>query len=178
MNRSSPRTAERARALAAFGLAENGRYRQIRDGTGGTIFTIGYERRDGEGLLSELTDAGVDVLLDVRDKPFSRRADFRRAALAETCSQAGVAYECCSDLGSTEHQRTRLRETGNLSEFRRRFRDHAARRRVEVLDELAGRIRGKSVALLCYERGHDDCHRSIVADLLADRTGAAVVAIM
>ena len=186
MASSLPRqkTAEQARALAAFGLTDGGtglsaKYREVLSGkNGSTIFTIGYERRDGEALISELVEADIGVLVDVRDRPVSRRPDFRKASLERLCAEAGIDYECWSDLGSTGHQRDQLRETGDLAEFRRRFRDHASRRRSQVLDRLAKRTRGKSVALLCYERCHEECHRSIVADLLASRTQASIVAIL
>lgn len=117
-------------------------------------------------------------LVDVRDRRVSRKPDFRRTALEGVCGEAGIKYESWPDLGSTDHQRVQLRKSGDLSEFRKRFRDLASRRRSKVLDQLAKKIRGKSVALLCYERCHDECPRSIVADLLADRTGGPVVAII
>ena len=45
-------------------------------------------------------------------------------------------------------------------------------------NDLAKRVRGKSVVLLCYERCHDECHRSVVAALLVGCTDGSVVAIM
>jgi uncharacterized protein (DUF488 family) len=47
----------------------------------------------------------------------------------------------------------------------------------EELERLAGVAKSKSTALLCYERLHEDCHRSIVADMLADLLDAGIVAI-
>jgi uncharacterized protein (DUF488 family) len=38
-----------------------------------------------------------------------------------------------------------------------------------ALDELAGLLDGRVVALLCYERDPAVCHRSLVTDALADR---------
>lgn len=176
------RRASNARALKAFGATSVGSertrlVRHVREGNGVRIFTIGYERRSGEELATKLQDAGVACLIDVRDKPVSRKADFRASALRIFCEDVGVRYEHWSELGSTESQRRRLRETGDLTTFRSRFRAFVKRGRGSVLDRLASLAKRETIALLCYERVHEECHRSIIADLLAERTGATVLAV-
>ncbi len=181
--RMAARRARNARSLGAFGVAEqrgalDPRSKLVRNGNGVTIFSIGYEGRTGEELLAQLVAANVNVLVDVRERPTSRKADFRRSMLDQTCRLAGVRYEAWADLGSTGHQREQLRRSRDMGEFRRRFRDLARRRRSQVLDSLARLARRETVALLCYERVHEECHRSVVADLVADRIGATVVALL
>ena len=152
-------------------------FRTVREGRGVTVFTIGYERRDGEELISVLRDAGVTVLADVREKPMSRKPDFRGSALRRLCEDAGIAYEGWPRLGSTEEQRSRLQATADFATFERDFRRFATTERADELDGLAQRSRASHVALLCYERNHEECHRSVLADLVADRLGATVVAL-
>lgn len=181
-DRLAARRAQAAQALSAFGIdgtcsQADSLHRPVRDGNGTKVYTIGYERRDGQELIDRLRDAGVELLVDVRERPMSRKADFRKASLEQLCNSVGISYESWTRLGSTEHQRARLRGTGDISEFRRRFRDFARRNRTDALDRLASVAKAKTIALLCYERTHEDCHRSIVADLLADRTNATVYAI-
>jgi uncharacterized protein (DUF488 family) len=154
-----------------------GRYRRIRLGEGGAIFTVGYERRSGEELMALLRDAGVDMLADIREKPVSRVADFRASSLQALCADAGINYESWTGLGSTENQREQLKETGDFAAFERRFRSYAVRYCARDLDQLAEVTKIKCVALLCYERRHEDCHRSVVADLLAERNNASIFAI-
>lgn len=180
---NSSRRAANAKALAAFGVAElsdngRGRYRVVREGGAVTVFTIGYERRDGEELIALLLDAGVDHLADVRDKPRSRKPDFRAGALKARCEDAGIEYGAWVALGSTEAQRQRLHESGDLARFHRTFRAYAKRSLDEPLCQLAKVAKKKSIALLCYERSHEECHRSVVADLLADRLSASITAIV
>lgn len=172
-----------AKALAKFGVVVDEknidpRFRTVRSGNGSTLFTIGYERRDGEELVGLLLEAGVDILADVREKPLSRKPDFRRSALEARCEDAGIEYHGWPELGSPEDDRKRLRETGDIDAFRRQFRSYAKRHLTEPLDRLAKVANTRTVALLCYERSHDDCHRSDVADLIADRVNATIVAIM
>ena len=166
----------------AFGVAlsdsdKPSQFRTIRTGGKVTIFTVGYEKRSGEELMSMLRNAGVEVLADIREKPVSRVADFRGSALREFCEQAGIAYEGWPELGSTEKQRDDLKETGDFKAFERRFRSHVVKFCEEALAKLSESAKKKTVALLCYERLHEECHRSVVADLVADRLIASVVAI-
>lgn len=177
------RHVENAKAIAAFGVQVSTStggaiYRIVREGNGTTLFTIGYERRDGEELVAALRNAGVEHLADVRDKPISRKPDFRASALKAICDEAGIEYGAWTDLGSTEKQRERLRETGNLPHFQRVFRTHAERQLKAPLEKLAKLAKKRVVALLCYERAHEECHRSIVADMVADRINATVTAIL
>lgn len=147
-------------------------------GTGTTLFTVGYEKRSGEELIAILKDVGVEHLADVRDKPVSRKPDFRASALKAMCEDAGIEYGAWTDLGSTEQQRERLHETGDLEAFHRVFRKYAEKHLDEPLSRLAKVVKKKSVVLLCYERAHEECHRSVVADLVADRAKSAITAIL
>lgn len=170
-------------ALSAFGMAQPqalaaSSYREVRPGSGPVIFTIGYEKRDSDGLISCLRDAGVDVLVDVRERPFSRKVDFRRGPLQAACEQAGIEYEAWTALGSTGHQRDALRESGDFSVFRKRFRELVKRGRTEEIEALAELASNRQVALICYERCHDECHRSIVAEFVAALIDGAIVAIV
>ena len=185
MNRFSEQAAGRRSrnnvALAAFGLSsddpDSGVYRTIRSGGDTEIYTIGYERRDGEDLISALRDAGVNTLVDVRERPMSRKPDFRGKALRSLCESAGIQYHSMTALGSTGDLRDQLKETGDFKRFSRRFTTLANRTMKQPLKELGKLAEQNSIALLCYERCHEECHRSIIAELVAKATGATIVAI-
>lgn len=179
---AAERRKRNADAIAAFGVnatssSDFARYRTIRQGDHATIFTIGYERRDADELLSDLTDAGVNVLVDVRERPVSRKPDFRAGYLASFFESSGIDYQSWPELGSTEYQREQLKTTGNLSEFRSRFRSLLKRSRNDALERLASLAANKTVALMCYERAHEECHRAVVADMVGKKLSATIVAI-
>ncbi|MGD9790714.1 MAG: DUF488 family protein [Phycisphaerales bacterium] len=169
-------------ALTAFGLAPANTSahpcRIVRSGNKITIFTIGYEQRDGESLISALVDNGVNYLADIRERPMSRKPDFRASALRGYCESASIQYENWPTLGSTESQREKLHETGNFSAFERSFRKHAVKNMSDPIDKLSRIAKKKVVALLCYERSHDECHRGVVSEMLADRLDASIAAIL
>jgi len=180
---ASKRRVNNNESLAIFGLGKgafrsDGHCHMIREGNGTTVFTIGYEKRNGDELISLLLDAGVDVLVDVREKPMSRKSDFRGKVLDKNCGEAGICYLNIPELGSTGSMRTFLKETGNIKTFLRRYRKHAEKKSGKHISQLTKMVKQKSVALLCYERCHDDCHRKVVADLVADEIDASIVAII
>jgi uncharacterized protein (DUF488 family) len=142
-----------------------------------TIFTIGYERRTAGDLIALLKRAGVKALADIRQKPVSRKPGFGAKGLRTLCESAGIAYEPYPQLGSTHAQRGRVKETGDIATFHKEFRSYSRRHMQEPLARLIDLVKARPTALLCYERSHKDCHRMDIADLLAEQTGAAIVAI-
>lgn len=134
------------------------------------LYTIGYERSALEDFLATLTDAGVQLLVDIRERPYSRRQEFSKGALREAVERAGMAYRHERELGAPVHIRHAVQETGDYETFFRRYREHLARQE-PALQGLVGEQR-TPMALLCYEADPAQCHRSVVAERLAELTGA------
>lgn len=177
------RSTSNAKALAAFGAnpistAVSGVTRKVRAGAPFVVYTIGYERRDGDELFDLLREVGVNYLADIRDKPISRKPDFRAVSLRARCVDTRIEYGPWPSLGSPEQLRDRLHATGDLAAFHKAFRSYAQAHLEEPIEQLARIVKKKSVALLCYERLHEECHRSTIADLLADRLQAGIEAIV
>lgn len=133
------------------------------------LFTIGYEGAALEDFMDALKAAKIDVLLDVRELPISRRKGFSKTALGGALSEAGIRYRHEKHLGSPKLIRHRLREDGNYSRFFREFDRHLFQQS-ELLETLAEELKG-NVALMCYEKDHEECHRRSVADALASLLG-------
>ena len=129
-----------------------------------TIWTIGYEKRTPDELIEALREAGVEQLIDIRQLPLSRRKGFSKTPLAKLLGDAGIGY-------------LHLRNAGNP--FRNFDDDILAlyaghlERSPEVIDEVIAAISTKRSALMCLERDHTACHRSILAAALA-RRGATI----
>lgn len=148
-------------------------------GTGPTWFTmvpmdalstIGYEGANLETFLATLRGQGVDLLLDVRQAPVSRRPEFSKKALAAAVSEVGIGYRHQGRLGAPKPVRERLKQGAcSTDEFFAAYADHLAEHQ-DLLDALAAEPCGH-VALMCYERDVHDCHRSVVARALEERTG-------
>src|SRR4029077_12697396 len=69
------------------------------DGTQ-TLFTIGYEKARLGDVVAALAAAGVATLIDVRDRPISRRPGFSKRQLAAAIEDAGMRYVHLAALGT------------------------------------------------------------------------------
>lgn len=133
------------------------------------LFTIGYEGAALDDFMRALKTAKIDVLLDVRELPISRRKGFSKTALGSALTEAGIRYRHEKQLGSPKTIRHRLREDGNYSRFFREFDRHLTGQSA-LLKTLAEELKG-NVALMCYEKDHEECHRRSVANALAELLG-------
>jgi len=134
-----------------------------------TLLTIGYEGASIDDFIATLKLANVEVLIDVRDVPVSRKRDFSKKLLTEALECAGLEYVHLRDLGDPKPGREAARR-GDLEGFERIFRAHLARdvsqEALRIAVDIASRARA---TLLCFERDHACCHRTIVAEAMADR---------
>ncbi len=138
------------------------------------LFTIGYEKARLADFVATLTGAGVVTLIDVRDRPRSRRPGFSKGQLSAAVEEAGMRYLGLRALGTPPE--------GRLA-GRRRDWDlfwGIVEARLETpeadlaLHEAAQTVRQGTSCLLCYEADWRCCHRRRVAEILADRHGFAV----
>ncbi|MGC3939535.1 DUF488 family protein [Roseobacter sp. EG26] len=140
---------------------------QVGDSVKAQLMTIGYEGANIADFIATLQASNVTTLIDVRELPLSRKKGFSKNKLRQQLEESGIAYLHVKQLGDPKPGRLAAR-AGNMNEFRRIFGDHikldATR---EALQEVVPVIEAGGACLLCFERCHSDCHRSIVADELA-----------
>lgn len=132
------------------------------------IFTIGYEGASIEDFVATLQAAGVDSVLDVRELPVSRRKGFSKSSLAAHLAGAGIGYRHERRLGSPTAVRNNLKSSGDYKKFFSEF-DRYLKTQEEWVGQLVAELRG-SVALVCYERNPDECHRRSVAEMMSSYT--------
>src|SRR5882724_13047944 len=77
--------------------------------TNGMLYTIGYEKALVKDVLATLTEAGVATLIDVRDRPISRRPGFSKRQLAAAIEEAGMRYVHLRALGTPPEGRLAAR---------------------------------------------------------------------
>jgi uncharacterized protein (DUF488 family) len=133
-----------------------------------TVFTVGHSTRSGEDFIEILKAHGVQVLVDVRSFPGSRRfPQFNRDALREALMQAGIEYKHEPRLGGRRRPRADSHNTAWRNPSFRAYADHMEteefRKGVEDLLELA---RDARVAVMCAEAVWWRCHRSLISDYL------------
>jgi len=154
-----------------------------------TVATIGVYGFTGETFLAALRDAGVELLVDVRQRRGVRGSEYAWAnsqRLQAALAAAGIGYRHLKELAPT----TELRHLQYAADARegvgKRSRamlapEYVSRYTDEILnpvdlDALAGDLPDDAVtALLCVERDAEACHRSLIAQRLADEQDVRVM---
>jgi uncharacterized protein (DUF488 family) len=127
------------------------------------LFTVGYEGRTLPQLVRLLEEHGVRRLVDVRERPYSRRKGFSATPLSEALRKAEIVYEPGFGLGNPDDIRS-LWKNGELSEGKRKYRALLRNGRRDRVERVLALANLDPVALLCLEDDHEDCHRSVIAE--------------
>ena len=140
------------------------------------LFTIGYEKARPDALMAELKRARVKLLVDTRAVAASRKPGFSKRQLAASLDEQGIAYLHLQKLGTPAEGREAAR-AGKLDTLWRIYAKHLKTpEAIEAMNELVAIVKSsQSVCLLCYERDKDCCHRTRIAEIVHERTGASVV---
>ncbi len=142
----------------------------------GSIATIGVYGFDRGSFLAALNEAGIDLLLDVRQRRGVRGSEYAWAnagRLQAALAEAEVGYTHLKELAPTTEQRQlQYREDARLGEGKRSRTalapEYARLYTEEILDHvdlgpIVKWIGASSAALLCVERDPEACHRSLIA---------------
>jgi uncharacterized protein (DUF488 family) len=144
-----------------------------------TIHTIGHSTRTIEEFLALLKTHSIDLLIDVRRWPASRRCpQFHRATLADSLSSEKIDYLWRGDLGGFRKPAADSPNTGwRVATFQAYADFMMTQEFAAIMNELEQVAQKSSVALMCAEAVPWRCHRRLLADAFVVR-GWAVRHIM
>lgn len=128
------------------------------------VLSIGYEKRSVSELVSLLATYKIEKLIDVRELPLSRRKGFSKTKLSASLSRAGIQYQHVKQAGNP-HRKLKANIKRCLSLYEGYLERHH-----EVIDLMKSEMQGSSVAILCYERNHCDCHRSVLLKKMGNKS--------
>jgi uncharacterized protein (DUF488 family) len=152
------------------------------------VVTIGVYGFDGESFLRRLADADVRLLLDVRQRRGVRGPEYAWAnsrRLQAALANVQIAYEHHPELAPTTELRHVQYAEDDLRGVGKRSRrelavEYARRYTTEVLDAadlapVVSALPGSgTAALFCVELDPEACHRSLIAQRLAERHGVTI----
>jgi uncharacterized protein (DUF488 family) len=166
--KAKPRKAKTRKAAARKAATKRGR------GTP-SLFTIGYELAKPAAVFKELTGAKVDILVDVRAVAASRRPGFSKTQLAAGLDEQGIAYVHLQKLGTPADGRHAAR-AGDIDRLWAIYDNYAKSPEAQqALDELVALIRSnKRIALMCYCRDPNACHRARIVAMVKKRMAVKV----
>lgn len=112
------------------------------------VYNIGYQGRKLDNFIHTLTTNQVDVLVDLREKPFSRQRGFSKGPLSSALEAASIRYEWYG------------RRLGGLTVSRQEW--------AKALPKIAAMAATSTVCLMCMEKNPNTCHRREVSRMLED----------
>jgi uncharacterized protein (DUF488 family) len=152
------------------------------------LFTIGVYGFTVDSFLAELDRAGVNLIMDVRQRRGVRGPQYAWAnsmRLQHALAKAGISYEHHPELAPTTAMREAVYAEDDRRGIARRDRFDLTPQYIESytseilanadLDSVAKTIRQRGpAAMLCVERVPEACHRSLAAAQLAEHHGLTV----
>lgn len=133
------------------------------------VVSAGYEGRSIEGFIESLVELGVTAVADVRLNALSRKTGFSKGRLTTALAEADIDYRHFRVLGNPKDNRKPF-WTGRLQEGRAAYRERlSGDDQVSALAELSQLADQQVVAILCFEKDHERCHRQVVIDELANQ---------
>jgi uncharacterized protein (DUF488 family) len=153
------------------------------------VATIGVYGWTLERLLHALNDADVALLVDVRQRRGVRGREYSWAnaqRLQQALAEVGIGYSHHQELApTTELRHAQYREDDRVGVGKRSRMELAPEYRERYVHEILEQADlgalvaefppGRASALFCVERDPAACHRSLVAERLAEQYGATVV---
>jgi uncharacterized protein (DUF488 family) len=151
------------------------------------IATIGVYGFDRDSFLAALSEAGVDLVLDVRQRRGVRGSEYAWAnarRLQAALGEAHMGYSHLKELAPTTAMRElQYREDDRRGEGKRSRTvlapEYARLYTEQILDPvdlgpIVKWIGTSKAALLCVERDSEACHRSLIAARLGGEWGFEV----
>lgn len=122
------------------------------------LFTIGHSTHEFDKFLGLLKQHRIEVVADVRSRPYSRFEWFSRPALEKALKENGIRYVFLGEeLGARREEREcyiGFRADYDLISLTTAFQSGMKR--------LRKGVEGFRVALMCSEKEPLDCHRTVL----------------
>lgn len=129
------------------------------------LFTVGYESTSIDQFVEFLAQKEIDIVVDVRKNPVSRKKGFSKNRLAQNLSDKGIEYLHLPSLGVPTEWRRKAK--AKIITRQKMFQEYVKkvlpkeRKDINLIRKL---LREKKTCLLCFETDPSDCHRRYVSD--------------
>ena len=134
-------------------------------------FTIGHSTRSVQDFIALLLAHHIDLVVDVRTVPRSRRnPQFNRETLPLWLQAAEIGYEHVAALGGFRRPSPHSSNAGWRNASFRGYADYMQTAAfAAAIERLAERAQWQRLAVMCAEAVPWRCHRSLIADALVTR---------
>jgi uncharacterized protein (DUF488 family) len=107
----------------------------------------------------------IEQVADVRELPLSRKNGFSKSALMAALEKEGISYYHIPELGTPRTTRHDFKNGGSRELFLESYSKHLLKN-MKAFRMLKGLSLTQSTAIMCFEKDHEYCHRTILGDRL------------
>ena len=140
-----------------------------------TLFTIGYEGITIEAYINKLIQNDIRLICDIRNNPISRKFGFSKTMLSNVLQEINIEYIHIPELGIVSEKRKELKGQADYETLFDEYKKTLPQKKVyikKVFDLLCDK---KRIALTCFEKDQNLCHRHIVGQFIKDNYAVRVV---
>jgi len=137
--------------------------KSIQKGKG--ITTIGYEGESIDFFLNKLLQNNIEIVVDVRNNPFSMKFDFIGNKLEKYLINVKIQYIQIKELGVESDKRKDI----DIEENRKRLLSNyfdTLKNKEKYIKDLVELGNKQKIGLLCFEKDPIECHRGKISEYI------------
>lgn len=129
------------------------------------MFTIGYEGKTIDKYLQILIQNHINAIIDVRKNPSSMKFNFTKKKFSEHLKRVDIDYINIPELGIESNRRAKLETDEDYKNIFDYYEKNTLVNQVSNLKNLYDILNNKKrIALTCFEKDSNYCHRHIISD--------------
>lgn len=129
------------------------------------IFTIGYEGKSVDEFLNDLIKSKTEYLIDIRNNPWSMKYGYKKYQLEFFTDKINIKYKNMKELGIPSELRKDLEDKDDYKKLLEKYTNKLDFN-MEQLNFLKELSKKHKIALMCFEKDPEICHRSVVGKRL------------
>jgi uncharacterized protein (DUF488 family) len=138
------------------------------------VYTAGYEGKSVDAFFNHLLKKGIRLIIDVRANPVSRRYGFSKKRFSEIAKRLGLDYRHVPELGIPSRYRIDLSNFDSYQHLMKKYEQEMIPKLEDKISEVGILMEETPAVLVCVEKDVRCCHRSRLADTIAQQTGLEV----
>ena len=140
-----------------------------------TLFTIGYEGITIEAYINKLIQNDIRLVCDVRNNPISRKFGFSKKTLSKILQEINIAYVHMPELGIVSEKRKDIKELDDYKTLFNEYKKNLQKKKSYVEKVFDLLCKQERIALTCFEKDPNLCHRHILGQFITDNYAVRVV---
>lgn len=138
------------------------------------LLSIGYEGQTIDSYLKKLIFNNVKAVIDVRKNPISMKYGFSKRRFKDHIEKAGIKYFHLPEMGIPSNLRKNLVNAEDYRKLFLNYKSNVLPDKIEELNKIEVLLnKYKRVALTCFEKDHNFCHRNKITEYFEENNNSS-----